>query len=158
MAASNIARKNAAPAARLALVWPTDDINRQLQETDDQGYPADTDHRDPRQTEQWLPVPTADPDDDYITEEEMFRRLDALALDADERGVLNYYNINRGHNAPYHDRAHLEEFEMSKEDICNVEFLSMGALDAIMGDLIDVAETQQEMEDLNCRWNLATVS
>lgn len=37
------------------------------------------------------------------TDQQAWKRFDALALDADERGVLNYHNINRGHDLPYHD-------------------------------------------------------
>ena len=130
--------------------------NRLLLQADD-AIDAD-DHRDPRQTEQWLPVPVADPDrDDYgDDDEEMFRRLDELARDADERGVLNYYNINRGRRAPYFDRNHVEPaVEMTKADICNVEFLNMGDLDSVLGDVVEAAEAQLEMEYLNCRWNVA---
>ncbi len=161
---------------RLAILQPADDVNRVLQQSDEAGEPSDDDFRDPRQTEQWIPVPMVEPDAPKpLTDRQRHRKMvfpnpedrreflqwawdarkehNALAADADARGVLNYYNINRSPRLPYHDRGWEGAQEMEAKDIANVEFLQFGDLDGILGDLIDVSEAQHEMEDLNCRWN-----
>lgn len=44
--------------------------------------------------------------------------------------------------------------EMSKADICNVEFLQMGDLDFALDAVVEAASAQHEMEDAHCRWTL----
>lgn len=86
----------------------------------------------------------------------MLAEFDALAADADARGVLNYYNINRGARAPYYERGD-EPQEMSKADICNVEFISARDLDDVFDGIIEAASYQHALEDCECRWNIADV-
>lgn len=77
----------------------------------------------------------------------------ALAADADARGVLNFYNMNRSPRSAWrHDPAPLHD--MRKEDVANVEFLQMGEVDAVLVMMIDATETQHQMEELHCRWGL----
>ena len=146
--------------------------NLKLQQSD-QTEPLDLDeHRDPRQTEQWLPA-AAEPEEHKMERSlflpfgspewkkariqekwDMRRELRALEKDANARGVLNYYNVNGGMRMPYQDRGWDGFHDMQPEDIANVQFLQMGELDDALGMLIDAVESQHEMEDLNCRWKI----
>jgi len=47
--------------------------------------------------------------------------------------------------------------EMSKEDICNVEFINSSDLDSIFDSLIESVSFQHALEDCECRWNAADV-
>ena len=141
--------------------------NLKLQQSD-QTEPLDLDeHRDPRQTEQWLPA-AAEPEPELsyrdMTPEQRRRsniqctwddrkERNALAADADRRGVLNYYSINRTPRGQMKG-IEFEEAEMLPRDIANVELLEFSAVDDALGMLIDAVESQHEMEDLNCRWKI----
>jgi hypothetical protein len=46
---------------------------------------------------------------------------------------------------------------MSREDICNVEFIDSRDLDRVFDDLIEAASFQHALEDCECRWNIADV-
>lgn len=101
-----------------------------------------------RQYRQRKKAETADPTlDEY----------EALAASADSRGVLSYYNINRGTQPPYHDLDHFEQVEMGPDDVANVEFLGFGDLDAVLDDIINATEAQHDLEDRLCVWSLRAV-
>lgn len=72
-------------------------------------------------------MPQSRPDKEY----------NALVADADARGVLNYYNINRGPQIPYHERGWEGWQEMSKADRCNVDIGSLLELNIVPKRLAD---------------------
>jgi hypothetical protein len=47
--------------------------------------------------------------------------------------------------------------EMTKADICNVEFINARDLDDIFDGIIEAASFQHALEDCECRWNVADV-
>lgn len=47
--------------------------------------------------------------------------------------------------------------EMSKSDICNVEFIDSQDLDSVFDSLIESVSFQHALEDCECRWNVADV-
>ena len=47
--------------------------------------------------------------------------------------------------------------EMTKIDICNVEFISARDLDEVFDGIIEAASFQHALEDCECRWNIADV-
>lgn len=47
--------------------------------------------------------------------------------------------------------------EMTKADICNVEFINSSDLDSIFDSLIESVSFQHALEDCECRWNIADV-
>jgi hypothetical protein len=59
------------------------------------------------------------------------RQHNALAADADARGVLNYYNINRGPRAPWFEVEYGYN-EMERKGICNVDVGSLTQLNRIL--------------------------
>lgn len=48
--------------------------------------------------------------------------------------------------------------EMTKADICNVEFISARDLDDVFDGIIEAASFQHALEDCECRWNVADVN
>lgn len=46
---------------------------------------------------------------------------------------------------------------MSREDICNVEFINSRDLDSVFDDVIEAASFQHALEDGECRWGIADV-
>lgn len=131
--------------------------NRVLLQQTEEAEPADLDHRDPRQTEQWIPVPKAEPEQPRpLTDKQRTRKLlfptpelwrafvqerwdtrreyNALAADADARGVLNYYNINRGPRAPWYEIDYGYN-EMEQKDICNVDIGSLTELNRMLDQI-----------------------
>ena len=113
----------------------------------DEAEPIDLDeHRDPRQTERRR---RSDIQCCWDARKERMAR----AADADSRGVLNYYSINRTPRGQMKG-IEFEEAEMLPRDIANVELLEFSAVDDALGMLIDAVESQHEMEDLNCHWSI----
>jgi hypothetical protein len=47
--------------------------------------------------------------------------------------------------------------EMTKADVCNVEFINASDLGSIFDSVIEAARIQHALEECECRWNLADV-
>lgn len=51
-----------------------------------------------------------------------------------------------------------ESWEMSREDIANVEFINASDLDSVFDSLIEAVSFQHGLEDCECRWRIADVN
>ena len=139
--------------------------NRELQQSDE-SEPIDADHRDPRQTEQWLPVPTADEPQEmtredianveFINSSDLDSIFDSLIESVSFQHALedcecrwNIADVDTDlmdlsePTLAIHDRLALDADErgtpqeMSKADRCNVDVDSLLMLNIVPNRLSD---------------------
>ena len=185
--------------ARNGWVAPVRDCTTEVNDLLLEQVDDEDDYRDPRQVEEWLPVPKAPRADEprEMTREDIcnidLRSLFTLNIvpeplpDRYALGIVDPEKVDLGADSladfleanarplpllkteiqsnrelqqrEVSEPADLETGprEMTKADICNVEFISARDLDDVFDGIIEAASFQHALEDCECRWNIADV-